>query len=33
MFKKIADYINTIPCRSAWRRGVRRASARRLVVA
>lgn len=23
MFKKIADYINTIPCRSAWRRGVR----------
>ena len=23
MFEKIADYINTIPCRSAWRRGVR----------
>lgn len=23
MFKKIADYINTLNCRSAWRRGVR----------
>lgn len=23
MFKKIADYINAINCRSAWRRGVR----------
>lgn len=23
MFEKIADYINTINCRSAWRRGVR----------
>lgn len=23
MFEKIADYINTLNCRSAWRRGVR----------